>query len=178
MSESIKSVVPSVFILHPDMTHVIIHDKIIQSMWSLITIYRGERYINRRSNDYISIHTHDQAVVNKTEEELDKRREKIYIKCIGSINRNKTIFLLFHVPETYVIHPCSSPPDFSIKNGKILNREDCYQIAHLGFLTDNEQTEQPSSVRQCSNLLLVGILGPIINTSVFSEFSIKKLIQK
>ncbi len=74
------------------MTHVIIHDTIIQSMWSLITIYRGERYTNRRINDYISIHTHDQAVVNKTEEELDKRMEKIYIKFIGSINRNKTIF--------------------------------------------------------------------------------------
>ncbi len=36
------------------------------------------------------------------------------------------------------------------------------------FLTDEEEsTEQPSSVRQCSMLLLVGVLGPIINTSVF-----------
>ncbi len=36
------------------------------------------------------------------------------------------------------------------------------------FLTDEEEsTEQPSSVRQCSRLLLVGVLGPIINTSVF-----------
>ncbi len=44
------------------------------------------------------------------------------------------------------------------------------------FLTDDEEsTEQPSSVRQCSRLLLVGILGPIINTSVFWEFSSKKL---
>ncbi len=43
------------------------------------------------------------------------------------------------------------------------------------FLTDDEEfTEQPSSVRQCSRLLLVGVLGPIINTSVFSEFSSKK----
>ncbi len=44
------------------------------------------------------------------------------------------------------------------------------------FLTDDEElTEQPSSVRQCSRLLLLGVLGPIINTSVFSEFSSKKL---
>ncbi len=44
------------------------------------------------------------------------------------------------------------------------------------FLTDDEEsTEQPSSVRQCSRLLLVWFLGPIINTSVFSEFSSKKL---
>ncbi len=33
------------------------------------------------------------------------------------------------------------------------------------FLTDDEEsTEQPSSVRQCSRLLLVGVLGPIMNT--------------
>ncbi len=39
------------------------------------------------------------------------------------------------------------------------------------FLTDDEETtEQPSSVRQGSRLLLVGFLGLIINTSVFSEF--------
>ncbi len=41
------------------------------------------------------------------------------------------------------------------------------------FLTDDEESrEQPSSVqpRQCSRLLLVWFLGPIINTSVFSEF--------
>ncbi len=32
------------------------------------------------------------------------------------------------------------------------------------FLTDDEEsTKQPSSVRQCSRLLLVGVLGPIIN---------------
>ncbi len=44
------------------------------------------------------------------------------------------------------------------------------------FLTDDEESrEQPSSVRQCSRPLLVWFLGPIINTSVFSEFSIKKL---
>ncbi len=36
------------------------------------------------------------------------------------------------------------------------------------FLTDDEESrEQPSSVRQCSKLLLVWFLGPIINTSVF-----------
>ncbi len=44
------------------------------------------------------------------------------------------------------------------------------------FLTDDEESrEQPSSVRQCSRLLLVWFLGLIINTSVFSEFSSKKL---
>ncbi len=45
------------------------------------------------------------------------------------------------------------------------------------FLTDDEESrEQQSSVRQCSRLLLVWFLGPIINTSVFfSEFSSKKL---
>ncbi len=32
------------------------------------------------------------------------------------------------------------------------------------LLTDDEESrEQPSSVRQCSRLLLVGFLGPIIN---------------
>ncbi len=43
------------------------------------------------------------------------------------------------------------------------------------FLTDDEESrEQPSSVRQCSRLLLVWFLGPILNTSVFfSEFSIE-----
>ncbi len=45
------------------------------------------------------------------------------------------------------------------------------------FLTDDEEfTEQSSSVRQFSRLLHVGVLGPIINTSVFSEFSSKKLL--
>ncbi len=45
------------------------------------------------------------------------------------------------------------------------------------FLTDDEESrEQPLSVRQCFKLLLEGILGPIINTSVFfSEFSSKTL---
>ncbi len=44
------------------------------------------------------------------------------------------------------------------------------------FLADDEESrEQPSSVRQCSNLLIVWFLGPIINTSVFSVFSSKKL---
>ncbi len=38
------------------------------------------------------------------------------------------------------------------------------------FLTDDEEsTEQPSSVIQCSRLLLVGVLGTIINTSVFFQ---------
>ncbi len=45
------------------------------------------------------------------------------------------------------------------------------------FLTDDKEfTEQPSSVRECSKLLHVGVLGPIIKTSVFSEFSSKKLL--
>ncbi len=45
------------------------------------------------------------------------------------------------------------------------------------FLTDDEEsTEQPSSVRQCSRLLFVGVLGPIMNNSVYSEFSSKKLL--
>ncbi len=36
------------------------------------------------------------------------------------------------------------------------------------FLTDDEEsTEQPSSVRQFSRLLIVWFFGPIINTSVF-----------
>ncbi len=44
------------------------------------------------------------------------------------------------------------------------------------FLTDDEESrEQPSSVRQCSRLLLVWFLGLIINTSVISEFSSMKL---
>ncbi len=44
------------------------------------------------------------------------------------------------------------------------------------FLTDDEESrEQPSSVRQCSRLLLVWFFGPIINTSVLLEFINKKL---
>uniref|UniRef100_A0A673IF36 phosphatidylinositol-4,5-bisphosphate 3-kinase n=1 Tax=Sinocyclocheilus rhinocerous TaxID=307959 RepID=A0A673IF36_9TELE len=39
------------------------------------------------------------------------------------------------------------------------------------FLTDDEElTEQPSSLRQCSRLLYAEVLCLIINTSVFSEF--------
>ncbi len=57
-----------------------------------------------------------------------------------------------------------------------LSNERLLLIATPRFLTDDEEfTEQPSSVRQCSRLLLVGVLGPIINTSVFSEFSSKKI---
>ncbi len=42
---------------------------------------------------------------------------------------------------------------------------------------DDELTGQPSSVRQCSRLLHVEVLGPIINTSgFFSEFNSKKLL--
>ncbi len=44
------------------------------------------------------------------------------------------------------------------------------------FLTDDEEfTEKPSSIRQWSRLLHAKVFGPIINTSVFSEFSSKKL---
>ena len=45
------------------------------------------------------------------------------------------------------------------------------------FLTDDEElTEQPSRLRQRSRSLHAELLGPIINTSVFSEFSSKKLL--
>ncbi len=44
------------------------------------------------------------------------------------------------------------------------------------FLADDEESrEQPSSVRQFSRLLFVWFFRPKINTSVFSEFSSKKL---
>ena len=45
------------------------------------------------------------------------------------------------------------------------------------FLTDDEElTEQPLNLRQRSRSLHAELLGPIINTSVFSEFSSKKLL--
>ncbi len=45
------------------------------------------------------------------------------------------------------------------------------------FLADDEEfTEQPSSIRQWSRLLHAKVFGPIINNSVFSEFSSKKLL--
>ncbi len=51
------------------------------------------------------------------------------------------------------------------------------------FLTDDEElTEQPSSIRQCSKLLHEDVFGPIINNSVFfvvvfsSEFRSRKLL--
>ncbi len=44
------------------------------------------------------------------------------------------------------------------------------------FLTDDEEsTEQALSVMQCSRLLHVWFVGPIIYSSVFSEFSCKEL---
>ncbi len=43
------------------------------------------------------------------------------------------------------------------------------------FLTE-DFTEQPSSIRQCSRSLHAEVFGPIINTSVFSEFSSKKVL--
>ncbi|KAL0185618.1 hypothetical protein M9458_017288, partial [Cirrhinus mrigala] len=58
----------------------------------LITIYRGRRFIEQRINDSIGVHTHNQAVVDKIEEELGKRWEEIYIKLIGGINRNENDF--------------------------------------------------------------------------------------
>ncbi len=57
-----------------------------------------------------------------------------------------------------------------------LSKERLLSNSTSRLLTDDEETrEQSSSVRQCSWLLLVWFLGPIINTSVFSEFSSKKL---
>ncbi len=45
------------------------------------------------------------------------------------------------------------------------------------FLTDDKEfTAQPSSGRQWSSLLYVGVLVSIINTSDFSEFISKKLL--
>ncbi len=53
-----------------------------------------------------------------------------------------------------------------------LSKERLLSNSTPGLPTDDEEsTEQPSSVRQCSRLLLVGDLGPKINTSAFSEFN-------
>ncbi len=42
------------------------------------------------------------------------------------------------------------------------------------FLTDDEEfTEQPSSVRQCSRLLLVGVLGPILTPLFFQNLAVR-----
>ncbi len=42
------------------------------------------------------------------------------------------------------------------------------------FLTDDEESrEQPSSVRQCSRLLIVWFLGPIINTPIFQNLVVR-----
>ncbi len=42
------------------------------------------------------------------------------------------------------------------------------------FLTDDEElTEQPSSVRQCSRLLHAEVFGPIINIFIFINMDIK-----
>ncbi len=49
-----------------------------------------------------------------------------------------------------------------------LSKERLLSTSTPRFLTDDkEPREQPSSVRQYSRLLLVGVIGPIINTSVF-----------
>ncbi len=57
-----------------------------------------------------------------------------------------------------------------------LSKEGLLSNSTPRFLTDDEESrEQLSSVRQCSGLLLVCFLGPIINTSFLSEFSSKKL---
>ncbi len=56
----------------------------------------------------------------------------------------------------------------SFTNARNMSKERLLSNSTPRFLTDDEEsTEQPSSVRQCSRLLLVGVLGPIINTSVF-----------
>ncbi len=58
-----------------------------------------------------------------------------------------------------------------------LSKERLLSNTTPSFLTDDEEsTEQPSSVRQCSRLLLVGVLGPIINSSVFQNFAVRKLL--
>ncbi len=59
-----------------------------------------------------------------------------------------------------------------------LSKEKLLSNSTARFLIDDEElTEQPSSDRQCSKLLLVEVLGPIIKNSVFfSEFSNKKLL--
>ncbi len=45
-----------------------------------------------------------------------------------------------------------------------LSKERLLSNSTTRFLTDDEESrEQPSSVRQCSRLLRVGVLGPIIN---------------
>ncbi len=42
------------------------------------------------------------------------------------------------------------------------------------FLGDDEELrEQPSSVRQCSRLLIVWYLGPIINTCFFQNLVVR-----
>ncbi len=42
------------------------------------------------------------------------------------------------------------------------------------FLTDDEEfTEQPSSVIQCSRLLLVGVLGPILTPLFFQNLAVR-----
>ncbi len=51
-----------------------------------------------------------------------------------------------------------------------LSKERLLSNSTLRFQTDDEESrEQPSSVRQCSRLLPVWFLGPIINTSVFFQ---------
>ncbi len=57
----------------------------------------------------------------------------------------------------------------------LLSKERLLSNSTPSFLIDDKEfIGQPSSVRQRSGLLHV--LGPIINTSVFSEFSSKKLL--
>ncbi len=54
-----------------------------------------------------------------------------------------------------------------------LSKESLLSNSTPRFLTDDEEsTEQPSSVRQCSRLLLVGVLGLIKNFA-----SIKALLR-
>ncbi len=54
------------------------------------------------------------------------------------------------------------------RNEERLSKERLLSNSTPRFLTDDEEsTEQPSLVRQCSRLLLVGVLGPIINLCFF-----------
>ncbi len=97
-------------------------------------------------------------------------------------------FLHFYIGKcnrSYIMHTCiglSLVIFLRWKNTVLQMLETCLSNESLlsnstpMFLTDDEEsTEQTSSVLLCSTLLLVGVFGPIINTSVFSECSSKKL---